>query len=45
MNALDNKVALVTGSSRGIGATHVFARQEGRWRLTGIHLSPILPGI
>ncbi len=26
-------------------ATHVFVRQEGRWRLAGIHLSPILPGI
>ena len=24
---------------------HVFVRQEGRWRLAGIHLSPILPGI
>jgi len=26
-------------------ATHVFVRQEGRWRLAGIHPSPILPGI
>ncbi len=26
-------------------ATHVFVRQEGRWRLAGIHLSPILRGI
>ena len=26
-------------------ATHVFVRQEGRWRLAGIQLSPILPGI
>ena len=26
-------------------ATHVFVRQEGRWRLAGIHLSPILAGI
>ena len=26
-------------------ATHVFVRQEGGWRLAGIQLSPILPGI
>ena len=25
--------------------THVFVRQEGRWRLAGIQLSPILPGL
>lgn len=26
-------------------ATHVFVRQEGGWRLAGIHLSPIIPRI
>ena len=26
-------------------ATHVFVRQRGRWRLAGVQLSPILPGI
>ncbi len=23
--------------------THVFVRREGRWRLAGVHMSPILP--
>ena len=26
-------------------APHVFVRQRGRWRLAGVQLSPILPGI
>jgi len=30
---------------RDYRATHVFARQRGRWRLAGLQLSPILPGI